>query len=813
MSIITTVQDDPEQHRTSSLTIRLGLSTAFHNKINLLGSKAAFGDSFIPQEVTLKNFVAHVLAGSAWTQGFFKGRNRRKVTFVSAQTLALDLDHNVSVDQALAIPFIRKYAMLVHPSATSGVRDDITGEIVYKTRVVFRLSQPVESVDFWETLQRGLLALFDYLKPDPACKDAARLFYGSDKPGAQINYDAVLPIEIAGALTEPEAVAEMEAAFVKRASANHPDPVKNGNGNGGELSAELVAEVERRLGVAGAETNSAGFTAPMSCPVKQHEHDDTHPAAAWNPQSKFLHCFKCGVDYNTHTVAQALGIDIAAYYARPSKRKTAVPFTEHHQKFDPQKWPFANDEQRLQAAAGERYISVNCPYLSDEAERLPPVVVIKSPMGTGKSQLIEQIIKRYEAEHDRTPRILVITHRTGLAVNVAERFKFLCYKGLEADLLPIAPELTTCINSLHKLVNKDGSMPTWDIVILEESDQLLAHLTGTTFKDNAAILAHEMLKQVVRQAQWVLALDAHASLLSYDWLKAARGDNNVWLLENGYQAADLLTMYLHPTKTSVESEFEAVVAREADKRARGESFLPTVFGFSSQNEAARMHELMSSRYGKDAGMLVTGTNSDRSPIQDFVAHINDRLPQNLWLIHTSAIGTGVDIQTPVAAYFGVYLDKILPAPELMQMTFRCRRAAEYHIHIRSAEHHEEESAEIVYEQERQRLERTGSMFRFNEETGFKLIDPQQEKLLRLYAQVNVQANASFNHLIPHFLYLAGQRFRLVDTSARPDTVSEALQAAGERLDEQEKQAVFAAPAVLPEQEEDFLALYERKYLF
>src|SRR5215207_10522953 len=123
--------------------IQLGLSAAFHNKTNLTGRKRAFGASFAPSTIRLDVFTAHVLSGKAWTQGYFNGHSRNRHSFRSAQTLALDLDKGISVDQALAEPWIAKYAYLVHPSPSSS--PDLP-----KTRVIFILSEAVEHSKAWE---------------------------------------------------------------------------------------------------------------------------------------------------------------------------------------------------------------------------------------------------------------------------------------------------------------------------------------------------------------------------------------------------------------------------------------------------------------------------------------------------------------------------------------------------------------------------------------------------------------------------------------------------------------------------------------
>lgn len=176
----------------------VGLSDAFKNK-SCLTTDSAYGDSFKARAVTLADLAHHITAGKAWTQGNFGDKPRRKEYFQSAQTLALDLDQDVSIEQAFAEKAIADYAFLIHATPSSTAEHP-------KTRVVFCLSEPITVLSIWETLQRALLARFAHLHPDPACKDATRLFYGSDQPGALVWPDARLPIAAIARYTVYEAL-------------------------------------------------------------------------------------------------------------------------------------------------------------------------------------------------------------------------------------------------------------------------------------------------------------------------------------------------------------------------------------------------------------------------------------------------------------------------------------------------------------------------------------------------------------------------------------------------------------------------------
>jgi hypothetical protein len=178
-----------------------GLSEAFLNKENLTGNKAAMANSFRDTHVTPVQFITHVLDGKAWTPGIFRDNHRVKTKHISAQLIALDCDDHVTVDDAIMEFLICEYALLIHASPSSTPEHP-------KTRVIFLLSEPITEGTRYEAIVRGMHTHFAAIRPDRACKDSARFFYGSNVGEYDAFPNAVLPIAIAATLTTDEAYEE-----------------------------------------------------------------------------------------------------------------------------------------------------------------------------------------------------------------------------------------------------------------------------------------------------------------------------------------------------------------------------------------------------------------------------------------------------------------------------------------------------------------------------------------------------------------------------------------------------------------------------
>lgn len=756
---------------TDTHYIDLSLSDAFLNKLNLWGRKAAFNKSLIPSRITLKELVAHISKGKAWAQGYFKS-GRRKTAFISSQTLALDFDGGVSVADALADPFIRQYAFLIYPTPSS------TPEVP-RTRVIFILSEPVSQATAWETMQRGLINYFAHWHPDQSCKDATRMFYGSTVPGECVNYEARLPLEIAGGLTRPEAEAELQRITAVK---DIPAYRRKKSRKSGKLSPQLVAEVERKLGVASARVSESGFIyEPIPCPIKQHEHDFERPAAYWHPEKKIVYCHKCHQFYLTHDIAKALNIDPGSYY--PKETAGVVPCHI----------PYISD--------------YNLESLLDKTGGL----IIKSPTGSGKTEAIIKLILTRPGG-----RVLIIVHRKSLAKSLTKRLNealanaesdlvFENYEGLTGNQLRQIPRLVICVNSLHKLVSAGQRITPYSLVVLDEIEQQLTHLIGDTFKNDEGVKAYYILGEIVRDARWAVAMDAYAGKTSQQWLQRWRGDHDVTMLVNTYRKdKGLLQVYTRfediiemANLTLSFTDRPIVFAVSSIRLAKvlytyfsGETVLdrdeleriPVGFGRTAADVLAASCYRDGMGLKRGAVAVVHGENSDTPEIQSLLENINERLPMLRVLIYTSAMGTGMDIQSPVAAVFCLFHADTLPADELHQMLGRCRNTDEQHVWIEKRHLPHEARTRLLYERELKAIETDGKLFNRRSQATWEAngagvweLNRQQAAFLRFWCRIQARINRSLNHLRDDFLRLAKDEYEIVDRTDRFDDLEELQQ--------------------------------------
>ncbi|MBG1270809.1 PriCT-2 domain-containing protein [Nostoc sp. WHI] len=179
--------------------------------------------NFVDVEGTLADVQQHIKAGHAICAGLLDGKWRSKANIIGSHWLLLDIDnsniardaydkpikdengnyikvydHQLTIKEALAHPFIKKHCALMYTTASH--KQDW-----HKFRLIFLLPEYVQGADTVEACTRFLM---QQLPHDPACKDASRVFYGSTEAEFPlVNPEATLPAEW---ISEAIAIAQIE---------------------------------------------------------------------------------------------------------------------------------------------------------------------------------------------------------------------------------------------------------------------------------------------------------------------------------------------------------------------------------------------------------------------------------------------------------------------------------------------------------------------------------------------------------------------------------------------------------------------------
>lgn len=163
-------------------------------------------------------------------------------------------------------------------------------------------------------------------------------------------------------------------------------------------------------------------------------------------------------------------------------------------------------------------------------------IVLHGGMGTGKSfqtnAFLSRAMREIEAKQGRPARVLSITFRTMLAASNAKTFGLQVYNQETLAGRPLTDEnLIACqLDSLLRLCSPVGEQDgeathrrarLYDIVIMDESESILSHLSSKTIADKRLAI-FTIFKDLVRRANTLIAADADMDERTLSFLRRFR---------------------------------------------------------------------------------------------------------------------------------------------------------------------------------------------------------------------------------------------------------------------------------------------------
>ena len=533
---------------------------------------------------------------------------------------------------------------------------------------------------------------------------------------------------------------ENAAAPAQGAGAISPRDL-NGDGS---LNPRLIAAVESHLGHIGKPRGPNMIQIPSWRPHKKDSPGE-HATYYRNTQSAFE--FSADEWYGIKDLCNWLGIDPDHYGGLWADGMTGAPVAANLSAAPKPKKSIRDrvEDFALDPITVEERVTIE--YTSDlPSDKLDRrTLLIKSAIGTGKTELLKSLVA------DKR-RVLVVVHRQALAKSLAQRLRIPCYTDMEDGDIAGAEKLVICLNSLHKLVGRGGVLRRFDLVAFDEIMQQFDHLGGETFKDNEALTAYKLFKQLCADAGQVVGLDAGLTDLARDVLAAVRG--NVYTLENTHRREQgPLTIY---------RDRNAVINHALNAARTGKRIAIATSYELSKTLTRQFADIV----GDQNVITINRDNSLSQDMQDFLTHINTHdLPSVL--IYTPSMGSGFDITQPVDAVYGVFRGDWFTAPDALQMLGRCRNTDETHVYLQpTMDGQRETDWKALYQMYQDRALQTAQEADFDA-FGVYVTSPAQDGLNRLLSVREASQNRSKNDLLSHFVALcAGYDLHYNDTKAR-----------------------------------------------
>ncbi|SHI13573.1 plasmid replication protein, CyRepA1 family [Bradyrhizobium erythrophlei] len=750
---------------------------------NIIGKPTApgpvnYAKDWQPMDVIDEDFIGHISQGRAYSAQFVDGYRKTR-NFIRCGFVAADFDGGPSLEEALDHAFIRQHASFVHTTASHTA-------VKHRYRVVFLLDEPVPNAQDFADAQLGIALT---MGSDLSVTDGARMFYGSTS--------AI--VHRIGRTLPPDVFAKLRARGRDAREARSPR-------NGGLLPVDS----SRRLAGPELIKLASGVMVRMDeirrgekvhCP----HHNDGDPSAfvvpSWSRRGGIgIHCSACKATFWLNDAVDDYdfaGFDRMCEEGRASP--PVDPFAEGLDRFFPPEPTFEKCQER---------------YLPRVFYK-PGITLIKSPKGSGKTQVLVQLLDDIRAgrymhgikRKDRPRSILLVGHRQTLLREAAAKLGLHCYLDQPTESEGMRT-LAVCLDSLPKynepyVARFDGRRPIYerappfDLVIIDEVEQVLSHLLSDTLQQRAGIeRCFDALLYEVAGAKAVIGLDADLGLVTSHAMRTMRPED--WesrcrIICNA-PVVPVVKRTLRLFKRKKALEHELIEAIKKGQRC----FVTS----NSKKLVDTLHRMILNECGEGVSVRKITRDNSRDAMQvQFVKDIKTEILTVQVLVCSPSLGTGIDItfadgECRIDRVFGFFYSFVNTHTDIDQQLSRVRNPASVDVWIDPGRFNFTSNVDVVMD-DLARAYTVKRAVKGRREDGMVEYD-RDDPLLLICAHVTAVHRASKNRLLELFCELReanGWSIERVD----PNTGSGAYGEAKRMLAEERAQMLLAAET-LPDPE-------------
>lgn len=718
------------------------------------------GKGFLASEVTRAELIDRVARqGHAFTAHFEDG-HRKTAKFICSDFIAADIDRGMTLDEALAIPFVQQHASFIY-TTPSHTEDE------HRFRIVFLLEDAITSATDWSNALFGLALKLD---SDLRIKDPTRMFYGC-VDARVIEFGNLLPAD--------------EVATLIAAGAQERKRSSGWNGLVQGYALTSSQKIQPGQLIAMADGSAVPFEeiargTSVCCPF----HHDTNPSAfvvLSNSGTIGINCRVCNVtfwperslpyDFNSFSrlAREKAGEDVK----RAEAQKNHPNFLERYFPPEPQ-------------------VTVHQKRFLPKLDYRPGITLVKSPKGTGKTEAIAALVDQIRhgkfvggakaKAKDRPKSVLLIGHRRSLIREAANRLGLDCYLDDEDFGTHRRQRFgyAICLDSLHKIalaVAKPvkakpaikGPPPQYDVVIIDESEQVISHLLSETLRERSGMVeAFGCLDLVIRRAKAVVALDADLGLITAHAMRSYRRwdwkDNCRIILNKPIPVEDRREMLIYQSEVMLRDRMLDAV-RDGKR---------VFVASNSKDKVHNLAQLIRNEFGPDLPMIaITSDTSDGDEERFFVENIQTEFLKKQVLLCSPSMGTGIDISFPDGAcevdeVIGFFSPHVNTHADIDQQLCRVRNPGAVSVWFEGAQLDFETSFDVIREQLATSgfvpSARMGSELDDDGNPKFNLNDP----LLKIATHVKVAERSSKREIKRLFTYLREENGWDVRTVQKPE---------------------------------------------
>lgn len=319
---------------------------------------------------------------------------------------------------------------------------------------------------------------------------------------------------------------------------------------------------------------------------------------------------------------------------------------------------------------GYQYRRVDARYMADGINLgdLPETgtIIPVGDQGTGKTEFIRRLIAADET-------VLVGSHLQALAGNLAPTLGTQCYNAITHEERHYAARLTSCIDSFPSLA-RHGQLPTYETVVLDESEQLLTRLTQDDIRNKPGVL--EAVRYQATSAQRLVVADADMSALTLDFIDSLRPGDPVVVVESVYRPVEGRALEVIGDDGSLDKRLLARLS--AGKRC-----------YVASNSRKRIDRIAARIAKEQPDKRVLRVTSATVGNADVIAWLADPSSESLQydvVLTSPSVSTGVSIQGDVFEFIaGYFLASVNTPQDCKQALRRVRNECEMVVWVQGSQ--------------------------------------------------------------------------------------------------------------------------------
>jgi len=616
-------------------------------------AKSKLGAGFENQALSVLELAEHINQGYPFSAQHSGAR--RKANFARSNFVAVDIDSGMKLDEALAHPYVRENALLIYTTASHTAENN-------RYRILFHTNRFIETPEEMEAAYTGSIRMFG---GDKSCKDACRLWFGSKD---------CQPVLLGNSLPEHELNNIIALGREERTRSIYfaqDGTQKNGPVIANRASIFLAPNQLVRMA-------SNSILVPLSsltpktviyCPV----HVDERPSAVVTRNQhgvRGVYCSSCALTFWPE----------GTQWKRKQTRFDFDVVRRAVQRLADQEYP--NDdltnldeadnlvEPTIDEISAWRELMDARSYITAHNRFVPNLSLtdgttfVSSVKGSGKTEWIKNIVQQSK-EQGRS--VLLIGHRQSLLKSMSARAGLTCYFYYDNGKIknnPPSRYYAICLDSMVKLL--DPTIDKYDVVIIDESEQVIAHTTQNTLADKRRPTIM-MSAHYLRTAQSVIFCDADLGAVTVEVAhQTARGDKPVRFLLNEYKPEGK-SIDLYGNESHLIAEMVQAVG------ASGTHYVAT----NSRKKAKELETILAQAHPGLKIRLVTSEQAGDADTQAFISDIKNAILGYDVVIASPSLGTGVDITFDhgakmVETVFGFFVPNVNTHFDIDQQLCRVR---------------------------------------------------------------------------------------------------------------------------------------------